>query len=303
MRAPAEMVGIVKMKAELWWGFLVLYLSTPAVLGQTGDKAQNQMLHLYRVLHSLTLPKLTADDQPEQRLVLQFPGKILNLHDYYPGDEYVNSLRSPDPEARRVEIPPRVQENMFRLSDALPAVNPFGGAETGEQLSIVYKTLLQGMVVRGMEALEKDRKVKHREAREALSTVVTDPNRASVSTTVLSLYRTYRSKYDDAKRHMEETITMKRRELPAREFEEWFQNNYPTLNSNAEGAYLEWLVFGKKVEVESWWVQLDSASPGLELLDATSSLRAAGVTSLDRSQMVYPVQFLPSDWYRYINET
>lgn len=303
MRAPTEMVDIVKMKVEVWWGFLVVFLSAHDVSGQAADNSQNQMLHLYRVLHSLTLPKLAADDQPEQRLVMQFPGKILNIYDYYPGDEYVNSLRSPDPEARRVEIPPRVQENMFRLSDALPAVNPFGGAETGEQLSIVYNTLLQGMVVRGMEALDKDRKVKHREAREALSAVVTDPNKESVRTTVLGLYRNYRSKYDDAKRYQEETITMKRRELPAREFEEWFQNNYPTLNSNSEGAYLEWLVFGKKVEVESWWVQLDSASPGIALLEATSTLRAAGVTALDRTQTVYPVNFLPSDWYRYINQT
>lgn len=291
------------MQGLLWGILLVVSLSTLGVSGQAVDRSQSQMLHLYRVLHGLTLPTLKADDQPEQRLVLQFPGRILNLYDYYPGDEYVNSLRNPDPEARRVEIPPRVQENMFRLSDGLPAVNPFGGAETGEQLSIVYRTLLHQMVVRGMEALEKDRKVKHREAREALSKFVTDPSNESVRTTVLGLYRTYREKYDDAKRHMEETITMKRRELPAREFEEWFRNNYPTLNSKAEGAYLEWLVFGLKVEVESWWVQLDGASPGLELLEATSSLRASGVTSLDRTQTVYPVTFLPSDWYRYINQT
>ena len=291
------------MQGLLWSILLVVSLSTLGVSGQAVDRSQSQMLHLYRVLHSLTLPTLKADDQPEQRLVLQFPGRILNLYDYYPGDEYVNSLRNPDPEARRVEIPPRVQENMFRLSDGLPAVNPFGGAETGEQLSTVYRTLLHQMVVRGMEALEKDRKVKHREAREALSKFVNDPSNESVRNTVLGLYRTYREKYDDAKRHMEETITMKRRELPAREFEEWFRNNYPTLNSKAEGAYLEWLVFGMKVEVESWWVQLDGASPGLELLEATSSLRASGVTSLDRTQTVYPVTFLPSDWYRYINQT
>ena len=72
--------------------------------------------------------------------------------------------------------------------------------------------------------------------------------------------------------------------------------------SKLDGAYLEWLVFGRKDEVESKWLQLDNTSPGfnLELREAKSALRASGVSSLDRTQTIYPVYFNPSDWYKYI---
>ena len=54
----------------------------------------------------------------------------------------------------------------------------------------------------------------------------------------------------------------------------------------------------------SQWVRhlanMDTGTSGNELEEARASLRAAGVTSLDRTQTIYPVSFEPSDWYKYL---
>ena len=72
---------------------------------------------------------------------------------------------------------------------------------------------------------------------------------------------------------------------------------YPVLQSEVEGAYLDWQVVGNKDIVELEKSRLDTSSPAVELLDAKSTLRASGFKSLDRTQTVYPVSFVPGDWY------
>ena len=59
-------------------------------------------------------------------------------------------------------------------------------------------------------------------------------------------------------------------------------------------------MFGDKEIVELHKSRLNTSSPGLLLLEAKSSLRSSGYTSLDRTQTVYPVSFVPGDWYKYL---
>ena len=281
---------------------LVAILLAKGVCGQEDAKnrAENQLLHLYKILSSIASPGGTTG---AQRLILSLPGKILNYNDYYPGNEYINSLNTDDPEARRVEIPRRVMQNMFRLADVVPSVNPFSSSDSGLSFSSIYRTLLSQMTVRGIDSLSVNKRKAHMQAIDYLSSTVKDPLARNQETNRLTLYRKYRDLYNEMKLSNEKVIADRRAALPAAQFEEWFTQNYPALQSKLDGAYLEWLVFGRKDEVESKWLQLDNASPGLELLEAKSALRASGVSSLDRTQTVYPVYFNPSDWYKYINVT
>jgi hypothetical protein len=277
----------------------VVYLFQGVYAQNTAEnKAENQLLQLYRILSSVAAPGGNG-----QRLILILPGKILNFNDYYPGNEYVNSLNTDDPEARRVEIPRRVMQNMFRLADIVPSVNPFASSDSGLSFSSMYRTILGQMTVRGIDSLSVNKRKAHMQAIEYLSGTVRDPLARNQEANRLTLYRKYRDLYNDLKLSNEKIIAERRAALPATQFEEWFTQNYPTLQSKLDGAYLEWLVFGRKDEVESKWLQLDNASPGLELLEAKSALRASGVSSLDRTQTVYPVYYHPSDWYKYINVT
>ena len=291
--ANGIVMAIVQLQALL---LLLLCIHHSSSQG-TSEKAQNQILSLYKILSEIT------GIGGAERFTMLLPGKILNFADYYPGDEYVNSLNSDDPEARRVEIPKRVMENMFSLADSVPPINPFAGGDAGISLAATYRTLLSQMTVRGIDSLSTDKRKAHAQAIEYLSETVVDPMDKTIETNRLYLYKKYNDLYNKMKVENEKVIEERRSSLPAADYEEWFTQNYPVYQARLDGAYLEWLVFGHKDEVETKWLQLDSASPGIELLEAKSALRASGVASLDRTQTVYPVYFTPSNWYIYINET
>ena len=68
-------------------------------------------------------------------------------------------------------------------------------------------------------------------------------------------------KYNDAREKMEKDIEAQRSSLPSCQI--WFQREYPIMQSGVEGAYLEWLVFGVKENVELHKSRLDTSLPGL----------------------------------------
>lgn len=283
---------------------LLVVALVPCVQGQSDGDVENsrkQLMTLYKILRTVALPSDDIDkDLPqEQRLVLLLPGKILSYDNFYPGDDYVRSLRGVDREAGYLEIPPRIMQNMFRLSDATPGLNPFRGADTGLSMSAIYRDIISSLDIKGFDELTANQKIRQKKSIEYLTERLSDPlNNSEI--TRLSLYRRYQEKYNDAREKMEKEIEAQRLSLPSLDYQVWFQREYPIMQSGVEGAYLEWLVFGDKENVELHKSRLDTSSPGLLLLEAKSALRSSGYTSLDRSQTVYPVSFVPGDWYKYL---
>ena len=188
---------------------------------------------------------------------------------------------------------------MFQLCDVVPGLNPFRGAESGESFSIIYRDVLGSMDIRGFDELSDEKKKRHKQSLEALTEEVQDygVKGGVVKTTKLTLYRKYQRIYNEVKEKMETTINEKRSNLTRDQYEHWFVGAYPVLQSEVEGAYLDWQVVGNKDTFELEKSRLDTSSPAVELLDAKSTLRASGFTSLDRTQTVYPVSFVPGDWY------
>ncbi|KAL5492011.1 hypothetical protein EMCRGX_G017397 [Ephydatia muelleri] len=191
---------------------------------------------------------------------------------------------------------------MFALADAVPGIDPLHGAETGESLAIIYKNILDWTQIKGFNEKTQDEKKHFLLAVEYLSQTVPDPFNVSVNVTRFHLYRRAEDAYNAKRLEMEDIIAGNRSAKQADEFERWFQRNYPSLNARVEAAYTEWLVFGEKEIVELYKSYLDVQAPGIDLEEARMALRASGVISLDRSRTIYPVSFVPSNWFRYLTD-
>ena len=263
------------------------------------DDSAKKLSQLYSTIRSVALPQ---SDTNTQRLVMLLPGKVLNYYDYYPGKAYEAAMENPDHTGMQINIPARVMENMFALADVVPGVDPLHGADTGESLAEMYNNILNWMEIKGFKEKTKEEKKRYLVAVEYLAQWVPDPLNVSVNVTRFNLYRRSQELYNTKRLEMEGAIAAQRRTLSAQEYERWFQLNYNALNSHVEAAYTEWLIFGEKEIVDLYKSYLDVQAPGIDLEDARMALRASGVTSLDRTKTVYPVSFVPSNWYRYLTD-
>jgi hypothetical protein len=258
------------------------------------------------VIKNVALPPPSAEadgDEPtQQRLVLLMPGKIPSLYDYFPGDAYEAYLENPDYgyEDMQVTIPPRIMENMFALADIIPGRYPLRGAESGESMAVIYESILNKMEVKGFNQKTQTEKERYVTAISYLAEEISDPLDVTKKVTRFQMYRRSQELYNMRRLEMENTIDEMRTTLPGIEFEHWFQRNFPTLKSQVEGAYTEWLIFGQKEIVELYKSYLDVESPGVDLEKARMALRASGLASLDRTRTVYPVSFTPGNWYRFL---
>ena len=274
------------------------------VVGNVRGASTENLAKLYTVIRNVALPPVnesaTGDEPVSQRLVMLLPGKVLSYNDYFPGDEYEASLEDPLHEGRQIPIPPRVMDNMFQLADVIPGIDPLRGAETGESMATIYDNILNQIEVKGFADKTEAEKERYLVALEYLAEEIPDPLNVTQNVTRFQLYRRSQDLYNQKRLDMEDMIASKREELPAIEFEHWFQRNYPSLNSAVEGAYTEWLIFGQKEIVELYKSYLDVESPGIDLQEARMALRASGLAALDRTRTIYPVSFTPSNWYRYL---
>ena len=235
-------------------------------------------------------------------MVMLLPGKVPSYYDYFPGDAYEAYLENPDYgyTDQQVTIPPRIMENMFALADIVPGRYPLRGAESGESMAILYEDILNKMEVKGFNQKTLEEKERYVTAINYLAEEITDPLNVTMNVTRFQMYRRSQELYNQRKLDMENIIEEMRTTLPGIEYGRWFQRNYPTLKSHVEGAYTEWLIFGQKEIVELYKSYLDVESPGIDLEKARMALRASGLAALDRTRTIYPVSFVPGNWYRYL---
>ena len=291
---------------------LAIFVSVLLFVSVKGDSSEQQrdkavdntakiLTGLYVTLRNIVFPKSPlTNDVTYNRFVLMSPGRVLNYWDYYPGEDYEDSLLRRNNSAPEALVPPAVMEKWFDISDVVVGADPFTGGVTAKSMARAYETIVSQMDVLGLKRKTSDAQVKYNVARSYLTTPIPDPDNLTMNTTRLSLYDRYQDEYADRKLDMEEKINEARRTRGSIEYELWFQRSYPSLNSKVEGAYMKWLAFGEKDLVELYKAYLDSGSSGAEVEDARMVLRASGVRSIDRTRTVYPVSFEPGNWYKYL---
>ena len=269
-----------------------------------GDAVENSgkiLTDLYVTLRNIAFPKSPLSDGiSHNRFVLMSPGKVLNYWDYFPGHEYEESLKSRSNSAPEAVVPPAVMEKWFDISDVMVGADPFTGGITAKSMARAYETILSQIQLLNLGKKTSDAEGKYNMAVQYLTSPIQDPDTLTMNTTRLSLYDRYQDEYAAKKLDMEEEIDKQRRSRGAIDYQLWFQRNYPSLNMRVEGAYIKWLTFGQKDVVELYKTYLDSGSSGVEVQEARMSLRASGVSSLDRTRTVYPVSFEPGNWYKYL---
>ena len=281
---------------------LVLFvLPSAAVIDKDAD-SERRLKQLYSVIRNIALPENVHSTKVSKRLVLLLPGKVLSPDDYYPGDSYVKFKQNPS-EGKFQEIPPAVMQRLFRLVDIIPGVDAMQGQESAERMSVFYKQVLGDMNIKQLKEIAKQKKLLQQESVQYLLEVIPDPDNFMRRATRWDLYRRYEMVYNDEKQAMEELIDSNRKGKPSVVYQLWFQRSYPILQAKVDGAFIDWLVKGNKDQVELYRSRLDTSSPGTLLLEAKSALRASGTVSLDRTETVYPVEYTPGDWYKYLKST
>ena len=191
-------------------------------------------------------------------------------------------------------------EKWFDLADVIPDSNPWNAQDTGKSLSSVYKSILHETKIQGLSDKTNSEKALHTQSINYLNELITDPDNVTEQVPRLVLYERYRDSYNDLKLEMEDEIESKRLNVGPTEYELWLQRHYPSLQAKVESMFYRWLIFGDKDNVELHITNMDTGNSGFELEKAKAALRAAGVTSLDRTRTIYPVSFEPSDWYKYL---
>lgn len=266
-------------------------------------ESQEKMLKLYKVLHNVAMPKALYDGPSTKRLVMMLPGKVLYENDYYPGKKYMDFIADAERQKDRYEeIPPIKMQNLFNLVDVVPGIDPLQGQESGESFSRYYQEVLGEMDIKGLEALTEDQKKHHQESVKVLLEEVKDPTALENNISRWDLYRRYEVVYNKEREMMEVEINNKRNTLTSLEYQYWFQRTYPALQAKVDGAFYDWIISGQKDLVELHKGRLGTSSPGAILLEAKSVLRATGNVALDRSKTIYPVNFVPGNWFEYLKD-
>ena len=258
---------------------------------------------LYLTLRTIAFPKspYSQSDTVHNRFILLSPGKALNYDDYYPGDLYTASMKAKNVSAPHVLVPPSVMEKWFDIADVVVG-GDLNSGDTGKSLAQIYRNILSQMKIKDFKTLYQDAEARYNEAKTFLTESIQNPVNLSEKITRMQLYSFYQEEYADQKLKLEKELNDARLSKTSLEYELWFQRNFSPLNTKVENAYSKWLVFGQKELVELYKTFMDVTSAGAALEEARISLRASGVTSLDRTHTIYPVSFEPSNWYEYLLE-
>ena len=258
---------------------------------------------LYLTLRSIAFPKspYSRSGTVHNRFILLVPGKALNYDDYNPGDLYTASMKAKNTSAPHVLVPPSVMEKWFDIADVVVG-GDLNSGDTGKSLAQIYRNILSQIKIRDFKTHYHDAEARYNEAKNFLTESIQNPVNLSENITRMKLYSIYQEEYADQKLKLEKELNDARLSKTSLEYELWFQRNFSPLNDKVENAYSKWLVFGQKELVELYKTFMDMTSAGAALEEARVSLRASGVTSLDRTRTIYPVSFEPSNWYEYLLE-
>ena len=116
------------------------------------------------------------------------------------------------------------------------------------------------------------------------------------------LYDYYRSLYFKEKEEKETQIASHKESLTQDDYEKWGIKVLPTLESNVDAAFLKWVIFGHKTEVEQTLLSFDIDTHEDRLMSTRALFKSMAVFSERHPhKTVYPFRFEPKNWYQVLN--
>lgn len=238
---------------------------------------------------------------PQQQFAMEFPGRVLDPATYtYPIDNEYSVLTKPQ----------IVVEEEFRLTDDLYDLAGVVGGPNGDTLSTAYDLALNSLV-----PLVTDEQAQFMTDRQTIRAWLLSPVTATVkqpdgteqtvTMTRIDLYDYLNARYTSAAAKWRDTKnarflaaeSAKDQEQALDEYARWLAIEAPVQEAELEAMFGDVVVQGYYHEVREMLGFLDIKSPA-ELLDqAKASLRASGMSSLDETETVYPVQLQPVNWF------
>ncbi|KAH7335678.1 hypothetical protein B0J17DRAFT_629921 [Rhizoctonia solani] len=232
---------------------------------------------------------------PEQFMTLMVPGKVVNFDNY-----------KVDKEA--IVLPTVTELNQAVLCDDMPVLSTLQMGPTGRSVARSYAATISKLVPAatpigiddGSKMTEDQRR--HQQAMRVLSSDIPD----MPGTSLVELYTEKQSKYTkavtDKTKAFNDALEYANRLHPnkpnlARDaYDKWVGENARTYRNHVQAAYMDWVVTGKKEEVEYWFSVVDQDSALARVEQSKEVMRWAVVQDSDGSCEYQKVKLEPQDW-------
>ncbi|KAG8749634.1 hypothetical protein FRC12_013304 [Ceratobasidium sp. 428] len=231
----------------------------------------------------------------EQFLTVMIPGKVVNFDDY-------------KVDAGDVLLPLKVELNQAILCDDMPPLSTIQSGPTGRSVARTYANAISKLVASGSTvgidegATKSAGQQRYEKAMALLSTQVGGKNKS-----IVEIYTEKQTIYTDAvdrktkafhealKRAQEDHRNTTPRKVQEA-YDSWVQENARTYRNHIQAAYMDWVITGRKEEVEYWFAVVDQDTVLARVELSKEAMRLAVVQDEDGTTEYQTVKLEPSDW-------
>ncbi|KAG6827938.1 hypothetical protein H0H92_009872 [Tricholoma furcatifolium] len=240
----------------------------------------------------------------EQFFTVMVPGKVVNFDDYSQGFDQDGKMVT-------TILPTSTELNQAILCDDMPALAPVQLGPTGKSVARSYDAAISKLVPAGTTVgvdVKDENNLTEDEARyqkamewltwgdpknDGKTRVETYTEKQKIYTEIVE-YKTRAfnnalNLVNDDPRNTD--LLMKRAA-----YDQWVSENARTFRNLMQGAYMDWVVTGKKEEVEYYFSIVDRDSAMARVEASKAAMRASTVQDTDGSVEFQKVRLDPSDW-------
>ncbi|KAJ7912202.1 hypothetical protein B0H13DRAFT_2232562 [Mycena leptocephala] len=224
---------------------------------------------------------------------VMIPGKVVDF------DEYLA------PVDKNALLPTKIELAQARLCDDMPALAAMQLGPTGRSVARSYATAISKLIpadVGSTKPLSEDQK-RYKQAMAILSSEV--PNKDGHS--LVELYTVKQKAYTDAvsakTRAFDEAMKIAQKDPSNKTSEEvraaydrWVQENARAYRNAVQASYMDWVIMGKKEEVEYWFSVVDQDSALARVEQSKETMRWSVVQDSDGSGEYQKVYLTPTNW-------
>ncbi|KAG7088023.1 hypothetical protein E1B28_012060 [Marasmius oreades] len=243
---------------------------------------------------------------PEQFFTVMVPGKVLNLKEYMGGFDIDGNETTP-------VLPSKTELAQAMLCDDMPTYSTIQLGPTGRSVARSYGAALSKLVPAGttvgVDTSGKklsDSQLRYKKAMEWLTAEDPKTHQSRVETYTKKQYaytkvveektKAFNTALEEAKRNAVDPSNM---ENVRAIYDNWVNENARTYRNFVQAAYMDWVITGKKEEVEYYFSVVDQDSALARVEQSKEAMRAMVIQDSDGSVEYQKVRLTPSCWAAY----